>query len=396
MKETGKILREAREAQNISLAAVSAVTKINIKVLEAIEGAQMENLPSKTFLRGFVQTYASFLKLSPNDVLENFQKEMGTTKYTPAVPPGIDGQPAVENGQAVAPGEAPVETAKPSAIASAKHQEDEGLAFANGGRSMTSKIVFAGIAVMLIVGIYIVSEVVQKYQKESQVAEPPADIQSNALPEPIKEVPEAPKDAVPMPITAEKVPEKPKTADTKPLDPKATSTTPPKTDTKPVENKTADTKPVDAKMTEAKPAETSKPTETKPPATENKPPPPVPVAEVKPPEKPPAPPAPKPPEKPAESVATTTPAPTEQKPPPPPSNPQEVVVEALDSVRVDYRIDGGSLQSATLQPEEKRTFKAKREVKMDVSDGGAVSVNHNGKDRGVPGNLGQPMKLSFP
>lgn len=372
MKETGKILREAREAQNISLAAVSAVTKINIKVLEAIEGAQMENLPSKTFLRGFVQTYASFLKLSPTDVLEHFQKEMGTTKYTPAVTLGLDGQPAVENGHATPSGETPVETAKPAPVASAKHQEDEGLAFANGGRSMTSKIIFAGIAVILVVGIYIVSEVVQKYQKESQLAEPPADIQSNALPEPIKEVPEIPKEAAPMPITAEKAPEKTKTPETKPTDPKLTAI-PPKTEIK----------------TEVKPVET-KPIETKPPVTETKPPP-LPVAEVKPVEKP-VPPAPKP-DKPAEAIAT---APTEQKPPPPPSNPQEVVVEALDSVKVDYRIDGGALQSVTLQPEEKRSFKAKREVKMDVSDGGAVSVNHNGKDRGVPGNLGQPMKLSFP
>ncbi len=406
MKETGRILRAARESQNISLAAVSAVTKINVKVLEAIENAHMESLPSKTFLRGFVQTYASFLKLSSDEVLENFQKEMGTTKYTPAVNPNLaDGQPAPEAGATPtesAPSNGAGSSSNISAMASQsqKREDDEGLAYANGGRSMISKIVFAGIAALLLVGIYVVSEVVQKYQKESQVGTPPADLQSNAISNaPIKN----PADDQPNPTgttdpklnkptdskTAagvkaepkliEKIEPKPAVTEVKPVEKvaekppeKATEKTPEKPADKPVDK--AIEKPSDKvadKPIAAKPADV-KPPEVKPEVK----------ADLKLEAKPDA----KPPE---------TPATAEVKPAVP-LNPQEVVLEALDSVKVDYRIDGGALQSVTLQPEEKRSFKAKREIKIDVSDGGAVSVSHNGKDRGVPGNLGQSMKLSFP
>lgn len=378
MKDTGRILREARESQNISLAAVSAVTKINIKVLEAIESAQMENLPSKTFLRGFVQTYANFLKLSPNDVLDNFHKEMGTTKYTPAV--GPEGQPLAENGVAGTP----EEQASNAVAAASKRDDDEGLAFANGGRSFTSKIVFAAIAALLVVGIYIVSEIVQKYQRESQLPDKTVEVQPavNPLPDPSKDLES---DATKTGNSPNKATE-PK-PDTKPADAKVAEKPIEKTEAKPLEAKVvakpAETKPVEVKAPETKTenkAPEVKPAEVK--AVDSKP------VEAKSPET-------KPPEvKPAE--VKNPDATAEQKPAPPPGIPQEIVIEALDSVKLDYRIDGGALQSVTLQPEEKRNFRAKREVKMDVSDGGAVSVNHNGKDKGVPGNLGQPMKLSFP
>jgi len=348
MKETGRILKETRESQNISLAAVSAVTKINIKILEAIENANMENLPSKTFLRGFVQTYAQFLKLAPNDVLDLFQKEMGTTKYTPVVNVPIDENQTVEKTDLM---EVKSEAATPPPAPKVK-SDDEGLAFANGGRSIASKLIFAALAALLIAGIYIVSQVVQKYQKESQLPEPSPDIQSNALPEESKDSAATTTTAPP----SEKVTE---AADTN----KAPST----------EQKPA------AHAETAAPAKT---TETKTAATETK-------APEKPVEK-----------QPAKSAEPAVAPPVEQKPATPPTattaSLQEITVEALDSVKIDYRVDGGALESVTLQPEEKKTFKAKRELKMDVSNGGAVSINQNGRDRGVPGNLGQPMKLSFP
>jgi cytoskeleton protein RodZ len=42
------------------------------------------------------------------------------------------------------------------------------------------------------------------------------------------------------------------------------------------------------------------------------------------------------------------------------------------------------------------TFKGKGKINLEVSDGGAISVIVNGRDRGVPGMIGQPIKLSYP
>lgn len=101
----------------------------------------------------------------------------------------------------------------------------------------------------------------------------------------------------------------------------------------------------------------------------------------------------------------TKPAP-EQKPKPEevadareeskPSVPQEIILEALDQVEVSFRIDGGKLEKMILKPEQIHTFKGRGSVAIDLSDGGAVNVIHNGIDRGVPGDLGKPKKIKYP
>jgi cytoskeleton protein RodZ len=77
-------------------------------------------------------------------------------------------------------------------------------------------------------------------------------------------------------------------------------------------------------------------------------------------------------------------------------NPQEVIIEALDKVVVEYAIDGGPKNSLALVAEKIHTFKAKKNITLSFSDGGSVNLIHNGKDKGVPGNLGQPVIVSFP
>lgn len=80
MKITGQILKENREKSGISVAEVSIATKINTKTLMAMEDGDMNRLPPKTFLRGFVRAYASFLHLDVDHILNTFQEEMGSTK----------------------------------------------------------------------------------------------------------------------------------------------------------------------------------------------------------------------------------------------------------------------------------------------------------------------------
>ena len=80
MKITGQILKENRERKSISISEVAIATKINVKTLQAMEDGDVENLPPKTFLRGFVRSYAGYLGLDIDPIMNTFQDEMGSTK----------------------------------------------------------------------------------------------------------------------------------------------------------------------------------------------------------------------------------------------------------------------------------------------------------------------------
>jgi cytoskeleton protein RodZ len=87
MKATGEILKEAREKKGISIAEVSLATKINTRVIAAMEDGNMAKLPPKTFLRGFVQSYANFLHLDVDEVMARYQEEVGSAKPEPILTP---------------------------------------------------------------------------------------------------------------------------------------------------------------------------------------------------------------------------------------------------------------------------------------------------------------------
>jgi len=57
-KSAGEKLREAREAQGLSLAEVAARTRIPLRQLEAIENSDYAQLPSITYAVGFAKAYA--------------------------------------------------------------------------------------------------------------------------------------------------------------------------------------------------------------------------------------------------------------------------------------------------------------------------------------------------
>ena len=87
MKEIGQQLKRAREAKNIELGEVSLSVKINTRILRAIEEWDEAHLPPKTFLRGFLYTYASFLGLDSDEILKAFYSEIGSTKPKPYLDP---------------------------------------------------------------------------------------------------------------------------------------------------------------------------------------------------------------------------------------------------------------------------------------------------------------------
>ena len=60
------------------------------------------------------------------------------------------------------------------------------------------------------------------------------------------------------------------------------------------------------------------------------------------------------------------------------------------------QIDGEPSRKIKLTGQQVQTIKAKSRVKLRFSDGGSVNLIVNGADRGVPGDLGKPMRVELP
>jgi len=61
--EIGNSLREARVRQGLDYSQVELATKIRAKYLRALEEEQFEILPTGTYIKGFMRSYADFLGL---------------------------------------------------------------------------------------------------------------------------------------------------------------------------------------------------------------------------------------------------------------------------------------------------------------------------------------------
>src|SRR6266849_2767294 len=63
MFEIGASLREARARRQLSYDQIEAETKIRAKYIRCMEDEQFDVLPSGTYVRGFLRTYADYLGL---------------------------------------------------------------------------------------------------------------------------------------------------------------------------------------------------------------------------------------------------------------------------------------------------------------------------------------------
>ena len=269
LDEISRILREERERQNLSIQEVAAATKINAKVIEALEIGDLGQLPPKAFLRGFVQSYARFLKLDSRMVLDVFHRDLGQTKYQPS----RDSKGTGESPLAPASG------------------EQRAMDAANQSSGQLTRFLWTAVIVVLIFVIYGVSNLIEKYQKET--------ITTGTV--------EAVGDQVSR-----------------------------------LEN----------------------PTSLPTPAS-------------------------------GAQGASISPSPSPASTPEPKLK-YNLEIEALDTVEVTSKVDAEAPVKFKLGPEEKRVLRADKQISLELSDGGAVMLNLNGADKGVPGDLGRPLKLRFP
>jgi cytoskeleton protein RodZ len=300
MKRTGQLLKEAREKLGLSLVEVSIATKINAKILGAIENGDEALLPARTFLRGFLRSYAVFLKLDAEMVLSSYNDEVNEAQSKPET----RNEPTPQTASSALPD---IEA-----------------------RSRTLKTIAIVSMIVLVILILVVRNLMEKYERERTI--------------------------VPLP-----------TPSASPLPSVSASETP-------------------ATAVEASPvAQPSPPPAPEPPPAAAPPPPspapaPPPIAKVAP--------------KPVEEIEKPEPSPT-----PSPKRREverEIIIEALDKVTIKFTLGKGETSEVQLQPDEVHTIKTRGSVTLEVSDGGAIDIIINGRDTGVPGDLGKPKTIKIP
>ncbi len=87
MKITGELLKAERLKKDLTVQDIAQALKLSARTIKLIEAGDLDQLPSKTFVRGFVKGYADYLKINSDIVMKQFQEEMGTTHPVPKVPP---------------------------------------------------------------------------------------------------------------------------------------------------------------------------------------------------------------------------------------------------------------------------------------------------------------------
>jgi cytoskeleton protein RodZ len=89
MSELARVLSEARAAKGATLAEVEAGTRIRQKYIEALESGSFADLPRGAVARGFLRSYADYLGLDPDEVLQLYSQESGDTEAeVPLAEPG--------------------------------------------------------------------------------------------------------------------------------------------------------------------------------------------------------------------------------------------------------------------------------------------------------------------
>ncbi|HEU4963184.1 MAG TPA: RodZ domain-containing protein [Bacilli bacterium] len=102
MQEIGKELQEAREAQGMTLEDVQQGTKIRTRYLEAIEAGELDTLPGMVYARGFIKSYAEFLGINGQELLERHNLAAEADR-APVEPVASAPQPKVKTKRSALP-----------------------------------------------------------------------------------------------------------------------------------------------------------------------------------------------------------------------------------------------------------------------------------------------------
>lgn len=81
MLEIGTILRTAREQRGLGIEEAAEATKIRPAYLVAIEEEAFERLPGPTYARGFLRSYADYLGVEAQPLIDEFSTRFATAPW---------------------------------------------------------------------------------------------------------------------------------------------------------------------------------------------------------------------------------------------------------------------------------------------------------------------------
>jgi cytoskeleton protein RodZ len=88
--EIGATLREARVRRRLTLQQVEDDTKIRVKYLQAMENEEFDSLPGDTYAKGFLRSYAAYLALDADVILDEYR-----SRYRPGTKSPFSGSSAL-------------------------------------------------------------------------------------------------------------------------------------------------------------------------------------------------------------------------------------------------------------------------------------------------------------
>src|SRR5512135_1321688 len=92
MSTVAQQLQQAREARHLTVQQVAEITKIRSDHVRALEEGNFNVFSAPVYIRGFVRTYSTLLKLDVPQVMANLDGELGQTKKF-AEPPPLSKEP---------------------------------------------------------------------------------------------------------------------------------------------------------------------------------------------------------------------------------------------------------------------------------------------------------------
>lgn len=90
MASVAEQLQQGRESQHLTIAQVGEITKIRSDHLRALEVGDFEVFSAPVYIRGFVRSYATLLKLDVPKVMAQLDAELAQTSKFAEPPPLMD------------------------------------------------------------------------------------------------------------------------------------------------------------------------------------------------------------------------------------------------------------------------------------------------------------------
>lgn len=100
-RRVGQALREARTERGIDLSEVERVTKIRVKFLHAMEEDRWEALPAPTYARSFLATYARFLGLDDQALVDQYRATVDEAGRAEPIPPTVIRRGVLRQGRPI-------------------------------------------------------------------------------------------------------------------------------------------------------------------------------------------------------------------------------------------------------------------------------------------------------